>query len=180
MPILNVMFSKAFGQEEANKHMIVDHGWNPLNRKLLEHPSINDGEKPSLAYSPPPHAPLPPLNFEHAEGIGASVLDSIKREWAKNEGARQAALKHQEEGYNIKQNIKDYKKVSSGLLAKNEAFVLDNPSFVEELYEGNKCTKQETIDKAKNRQKLRNTNKHVHEFVHMLQKFTLAECAAYL
>ena len=55
----------------------------------------------------------------------------------------------QEERYNIKQNIKDSKIMSSGLLAKNGVFALDNPSFVKGFYRCVKLIKQGTVDKAK-------------------------------
>ena len=113
--------------------------------------------------------------FETAEGIGASVFDWIMREQAKNEGSKQAALKQQEEGYTItiKQNIKESKEMSSGLLAKYGVFALDNPSFVQGFYECLQCTKQETIiNKIKTA-----CNKHEHD---MFQKFNLSKYAAYL
>ena len=91
------------------------------------------------------HIPLklhcPPLNFESAEGIKASVLDQLMREWAKNEGAKQVVCKWQEEGYSIKQNIKESKKMWTGLLVKN-----------------GQHTKQETMDKAKKWQRIMNAN----------------------
>ena len=73
MPLLNDIFPKAFGREEINKKAISDQEWNPLNQKLVEHPSISVDCNTDDAYSP--QAQLPPLNFVTAKGIGASVLD---------------------------------------------------------------------------------------------------------
>ena len=53
---------------------------------------------------------------------------------------------------------KRFKKVSSGLLAKNGVFALDNPSFVEGYYEWLEQTKQEAPNKAIKQQKLINAN----------------------
>ena len=156
MPLLNDIFRKEFGQEEVNKKAISNRGWNLLNQKLVEHLSISDNCNTDDAYSH--QAPFPPLNFEITEENGASVLDRIMREQARNEGAKQVALKQQEEGYSTKQNIKESKKMSSGLLAKNGVFALDNPSFVQGFYECLQCTKQETIDKDKKQQKIIHQN----------------------
>ena len=41
-----------------------------------------------------------------------------------------------------------FKKMSSGLLAKNGVFTLDNPSFDEGYYERLEQTKQEALNKA--------------------------------
>ena len=85
MPLLNDIIPKAFGQEEINKHAIADQGWNPLDQKLVEHPSISvDCNKDDI------HAPLKILK---RQGIGASVLDQIMREQAKNEVAKEVACK---------------------------------------------------------------------------------------
>ena len=78
MPLLNDGFPKAFGQEEINKHAIIDQGWNHLHQKLMEHPSIRVDWNTDDTYSP--QALLPSLNFENAEGIETSVLDQIIRE----------------------------------------------------------------------------------------------------
>ena len=81
MPLLNDIFLKGFGQEEINKKVISDQGWNTLNQKLVEHPSISVNCNTDNAHFP--QAPLHPLNFENAEEIGMSVLDQIMRKQAK-------------------------------------------------------------------------------------------------
>ena len=69
VPLLNGFFQKAFGCEEINKAAIVDQEWNPLNRKLLEHPSTVSNTKDVSSSSDV----LPDLNFVDPDGVGASV-----------------------------------------------------------------------------------------------------------
>ena len=81
---MNGIFQKAFGCEEINKAAIADRGWNPLNRKLLEHPSIASKMEDVSS----PNDVLPNLNFVDPNGIGVSVLEHIVRELSKKEGAK--------------------------------------------------------------------------------------------
>ena len=67
IPFLNDVFPKAFGWKKVNQQAIADQGWNPLNIKLLEHPSIMNDTKDDF----------PSLNLKIADRIGASVLDRI-------------------------------------------------------------------------------------------------------
>ncbi len=73
IPLLTKVFAKAFGQVDINQMAIADHGWGPLNRKLLEHSSLCH---PNDTFSHLAQI-LSGLNIENADGIAASVLDWI-------------------------------------------------------------------------------------------------------
>ena len=109
----------------------------------MEHPSIASNTEDVSS----PNDVLSDFNFVDPDGIGASVLDQIMRERSKH-GVKKAACQRQEEGCNIKKNVRDSKIMSSGLPGKNGVFGLDNPSFVEGYYKRLEQTKQETLNKA--------------------------------
>ncbi len=87
IPLLNRVFEKSFGQKEVNMHAISDREWGPLNRKLVEHPSLNPDKTADQAYSPVP-VDISALNIKNSEGMAASVLDRIERERVKNKGKK--------------------------------------------------------------------------------------------
>ncbi len=116
----------AFGRVEVNKQTISHGGWEPLNRMLLEHQHLLLQKSCDIAY---PYKPSG-LNVENAEGIAASVIDRIVRERVKNKAAKIAAEKQLANGHNIRRNIKDAKRVSAGILAKNGVFALANAEFI--------------------------------------------------
>ena len=50
MQLLNRIFEKSYGRVESNLRALSGRGWNPPNRKLLEHPDLvvkeqNNGEE---------------------------------------------------------------------------------------------------------------------------------------
>ena len=54
MPILNRIFAKSYDRVEWNLRVLSERGWNPPNRKLLEHPEVaaeeeNNGEEQQSA-----------------------------------------------------------------------------------------------------------------------------------
>ncbi len=77
IPFLNEDFMMAFGQEEVNQQAISDHGWGPLNRKLLEHPHLLSQKCCEFASN---HREFSGVNVENAEGMAALVIDRIVRE----------------------------------------------------------------------------------------------------
>ncbi len=80
----------AFGRIEINHQAITDHGWEPLNRKLLEYPHpLSWKNCKSISYHLEPSS----LNVENAEGMAASVIDWIVREMLKNQAAKAVAEK---------------------------------------------------------------------------------------
>ena len=75
MPLLNLVFSKSFGNVRSNKKAIANCGWNPPNCTLLEHPSlITEDKGRSSSASTTELAVMPALNVQ--EGMSsATVLD---------------------------------------------------------------------------------------------------------
>ncbi len=170
---------------DINQQAIADRGWGPLNRKLLEHSSLchhND----TFSHS---SQTLSGLNIENADGMAASVLDRIVRERVKNKSAKEAAEKRLADGNNIRKNIKDAKRVSAGVLAKNGVFALDSAEFIEGLKQRHDKEQALKTEKEKKKQKIVSTNakkvkaarqKNGHESIHKFKKFSMEECAAYL
>ncbi len=52
IPLLNTVFSTAFGQVGVNQRVIANHGGRPLNHKLFEHPSHCIDQSAAHAYLP--------------------------------------------------------------------------------------------------------------------------------
>ena len=73
---------------------VSDRGWFPLNRKLLEHPSlVNDMPK---------NAPAPSVNAVNVDdGMGDEYLDQILDDRARKQGAVKVAEEQWEKGCTV-------------------------------------------------------------------------------
>jgi len=139
MPILNKIFHKSFGNLQGNMKAVSDRGWFPPNRKLLEHPSlINDAASehavPSSAdtsSSSTSCAMTLTLNIGGEEGMTATVLDRMLTERARSEGAKKAGEKRKQEGQDAAANIRDAKRLTTGVLTANGIHSLRDPEFLE-------------------------------------------------
>ncbi len=157
IPLLNKVFHKAFGRVEVNQRAISDRGWGPLNRKLLEHPHLvsdNSFENNSSQSS----NVLLGLNIANAEGMAGLVLDRFVKERVKNEAAKQAAERRLADGKNMQKNIKDAKRLSAGVLAKNVVFALDNVDFIARLKVCQDREKAVKLEKARRKKNIIRTN----------------------
>ncbi len=92
---------------------------------------------------------FPDLNFNGTDGIASSVLNRIITARLKNKGVQQAYKKRQQEGIDIRKNIKESKKLSSGVLTKNGVFALDNAEFVAGFRDQIEMQRQEAEGRAK-------------------------------
>jgi hypothetical protein len=185
MPIMNKIFSKAYGNEKNNRKATADRGWYPPNRKLLEHPSFVAQPEHNQNYSSMPT--LPALNVE--EGIAGSVLDRLLRERSRSEGAKKAAEKRKQTGDAIVENIKKSQRLTSGVLAQNSIHSLDDPRFLEpfrqrRLENAQKEEQKKSNLKAKASKLVHGVkamrDKWGHESAHKFVDCDSKECGAYL
>ncbi len=196
IPLLNIAFPIAFGRVDRNLSAVAERGWNPLNRILLEHPSLQNANQHMRSISTSESTipsnttnSFPDLNFNGTDGIASSVLNRIITARLKNKGVQQAYKKWKQEGIDIRKNIKESKKLSSGVLTKNGVFALDNAEFVAGFRDQIEMQRQEAEGRAKKKRKILLCNiakvqsareKHGHESEHKFQNFKFEDCGAYL
>ena len=199
IPLLNLIFQKSYGNIEANKKAVADRGWSPLNRKLLEHPSLDDDVEEAgttsvaessgttdSAESGPAIAPVL-LNVE--AGTSAVVLDRLLNARARTNGAKKAAAERKRKGDSVLKNIKEAKRMTSGVMASNGIFSLDDPNLVEVIREKQddkaaKVAKSAAVRRSKVRSQIAGVRmvrqKHGHELANGFTSWNLAECGTYL
>ena len=51
IPLINRVFHKFYGNVNSNLKALADRGWNPLNRKLLEHKELIDDSAPVIQHA---------------------------------------------------------------------------------------------------------------------------------
>ena len=80
-PLVNLIFHSAWGNVTNNNKAVSDRGWNPLNRKLVEHsslaPATTDASLATSANSNDATSSLTALNMEGGEGIMVTAIDCI-------------------------------------------------------------------------------------------------------
>ena len=83
IPLINRTFNKSYGSVTSNLKAIADCGWNPPNRKLMEHkeliddsvaPIVDETETPSNAVTTYMHAESS-ITLSIQEGMAGTVLD---------------------------------------------------------------------------------------------------------
>ncbi len=133
IPLINRVFHKSYGSIHSNLKALADRGWNPLNRKLLEHNELVDD---SIAISQNTltnaHENSSPgsLSLNIHEGMAATVLDRMIADRARSSQAKKAADERKRKGDVIMQNLKEAKKLTSGVMASNGIHSLRDPRFV--------------------------------------------------
>ncbi len=175
MPIMNRIFSKAYGNETNNRKATAEHGWFPPNRKLVEHPSLVRKKKETV------------LNVD--KGFAGSVLDHLLRERSQSDGAKKAAEKRKLTSNAISENIKKSQRLTSGVLAKNAVHSLDDPRFLEpfrqrkhehEVKEEEKKTKRKAQASSLFIGVRELREKHGAGKSHLFATFNAKECGYYL
>jgi hypothetical protein len=174
-----------------------DRGWNPPNRKLLEHRELIDDSSPVItealtnltadiaAQSTSDRS----FNLNIHEGMAATILDRMIAERARSSQAKIAADERKRRGELIIQNLKEAKKLTSGVMASNGIHSLRDPRFLEaynekrreatEKLEKNAHAKKVNIaKKIEGVKKLR--EKYGHESTHFFANFSKDECSTYL
>ena len=110
--IVNKFFHKIYGNVKANKKAVADRGWYPANRALVLHPSLNRDRGKKGTNSD--------LNME--EGIAATSLDRLLAHQQRSEAGKKAADKRKARYEGFAEDMRDTKRLTAGLLVKNEIF----------------------------------------------------------
>ena len=147
MPLLNRIFEKAYGGVESNLCALSDRGWNPPNRKILDHPDLVGQEQ---------------YNGKEQESVEQVYYRSINRETEFEGTCIEKIISHQmrnggieacqnrlEEGADIVKNLKEAKKVTADVIVSNGIHSLNDPALVAHIrnkkrVEGEAGTKKET------------------------------------
>jgi hypothetical protein len=197
IPLINRVFHKSYGSINSNLRAMSDRGWNPPNRKLLEHRELIDDSSPVItealtnltadiaAQSTSDRS----FNLNIHEGMAATILDRMIAERARSSQAKIAADERKRRGELIIQNLKEAKKLTSGVMASNGIHSLRDPRFLEaynekrreatEKLEKNAHAKKVNIaKKIEGVKKLR--EKYGHESTHFFANFSKDECSTYL
>ena len=128
MLLLNRISEKSYGCVESNLRALSDRGWNPPNRKILDHPYLvgqekNNGEEQQSAKQ----VDYRRLNTEN--GFSGICIDKIISHQMRNGGikARQKIL---EENTDIGKNLMEARKLTSVVPLLNVIHSLNDPSLV--------------------------------------------------
>ena len=128
MPLLNRIFEKSYGCVESNLHALSDSGWNPHDRKLLDHPYLVGQEKyNSEKQESVKQVDDRSINME--TGFADTCIDKIIIHQMRN-GGIESSQKILEEGADIGKNLKGARKVNADILVSNGIHSLNNPDLV--------------------------------------------------
>ncbi len=123
IPLINRIFHKSYGSINSNLKALSDRGWNPPNRKLLEHKDlIDDSVAPEkeITGATSMNSSAGSTNLNIHQGLAATVLDRMIAERARSSAAKKAADERKRKGDLILQNLKEAKKLTSGVMASND------------------------------------------------------------
>jgi predicted ribosome quality control (RQC) complex YloA/Tae2 family protein len=121
--------------------------------------------------------------------MAATVLDRTIAEQARLSQAKKAADERKRKGEIILQNLKEAKKLTSGVMASNGIHSLCDPRFLEAYHDkrreaNEKLEKNVNAKKANVRKKIegvqRLREKYGHESTHLFVQFSKDECSTYL
>ena len=203
MPLMNRIFHKSYGDVRSNLKAVSDRGWYPLNRKLLEHPSLIDDSiavdnatpsesQPTSNDTPSEQSQLSgasTVTLNIHDGMGATVLDRIIAARARSAGAKKAADERKRKGEEIVDNLRAAKRLTAGVIASNGIHSLNDPRFLQAFNEKRSEVIAKTaksaadrrkrlLDKVSGVKKLR--EKYGDERAHLFAQFSSAECGVYL
>ena len=199
IPLLNIIFHKSYGNIEANKKAVAERGWSPLNRKLLEHPSLDDdvgevattsvAESSTTTDSTESGPAIAPVLLNVKAGISAVVLDRLLSARARTNGAKKAAEERKRKGDSVLKNMKEAKRMTAGVMASNSVFSLNDPNLVEVIRKKQddkvaKIAKSEAAKRRKVRSQIAGVRmvrqKHGHELTNGFASWNMSECGTYL
>ena len=107
MPILTPILEKAYGRVESNLRALSDRGWNPPNRKLLDHPDLVGQEQ----YNGEEQESVKQVDYRTINtetGFAGTCIDKIISHQMRN-GGIENRQKRLEEGTDIGNNLKEAK-----------------------------------------------------------------------
>ena len=181
IPLLNKMFHRAYNNKAANKKAVCDRGWFPPNCVLINHPALMDD------ITPKPTPTVDDLNT--SEGMGATVLNRVICNRARQDGARKAAEERKRKGETVIENLRESKRLSSGVLAANGVYSLNDERFLQAYNEKQAETAAAAAKSAESRRtRLRKKisgvkalrDKYGHESTHLFATLSKTECGTYL
>jgi hypothetical protein len=193
IPLINRVFHKSYGSINSDLKALADRGWNPPNRKLLEHKElIDDSISPIIENTltdASSHSSAQSITLNIHQGLAATVLDRMIAARARSSQAKRAADERKRKGDVILQNLKEAKKLTSGMMASNGIHSLSDPRFLqaynekrreasEKLEKNANARKANTMKKIDGVKKLR--EKYGHESTHRFAQFSKEECSTYL
>jgi hypothetical protein len=193
IPLINRVFHKSYGSIHSNLKALADRGWNPLNRKLLEHNELIDDSieiiQNTLTTVTHENSSAGSASLNIHEGMAAQVLDQMIADRARSSQAKKAADERKRKGELILQNLKEAKKLTSGVMASNGIHSLSDPRFLEAYHQRRKevndkleknsnARKAQLVKKINGVKKLR--EKYGHESTHLFANFSKEECSTYL
>jgi hypothetical protein len=193
IPLINRVFHKSYGNIHSNLKALADRGWNPLNRKLLEHNELIDDSieivQNTLTNATYENSSAGSANLNIHQGMAATVLDRMIAERARSSQAKKSADERKRKGDVILQNLKEAKKLTSGVMASNGIHSLRDPRFLEaynhrrkeahdKLEKNASARKAHLAKKIDGVKKLR--DKYGHESKHFFANFSKEECSTYL
>jgi hypothetical protein len=194
IPLINRIFHKSYGSVNSNLKAMADRGWNPLNRRLLEHKElIDDSIEPivpnTLTNATNDNSSEGTISQNIHEGFAGSVLDRMIAQRARSSQAKIAADERKRKGDTILQNLKEAKKLTSGVMASNGIHSLKDPTFLEAYNHrrkeaDEKLEKNASARKAQVAKKIKGVkmmrDKYGHESTHLFANFSKEECSTYL
>ena len=200
IPLINRVFQKAYGSINSNLKALADRGWNPPNRKLLEHKELIDDSAPVIQHAlttsthnsdvhSTSNSSGQSINLNIHEGMAATVLDRMIAARARTSQSKTAADERKRKGDTILQNLKEAKRLTSGVMASNGIHSLRDPRILEAYHEkrreaNEKFEKNVKAKKANVRKKIEGVKKlrekYGHESTHIFAQFSKEECSTYL
>ena len=121
--------------------------------------------------------------------MAATVLNCVLAERARSDGAKRAHEKRKKEGHDVASNIRDTKRLTTGVLTANGIHSLHDPQFLKSFdaqelaghKKQEKAASTKLAKKNKNISVVRMTrSKHGHEQTHQFFNCSAEECATYL
>ena len=128
MQLLNHILEKAYGRVESNLCALSDRGWNPPNRKLLDHSDlVGQEQKNCEEQQSVEKVDYRTLNREN--GFAGTCIDKIISHQMRN-GGIEAHQKRLEESADIGNNLMEAGKGTTGVLVSNGIHSLNDPALV--------------------------------------------------
>jgi hypothetical protein len=113
IPLINRIFHNSYGSINSNLNALADPGWNPPNRKLLEHKELIDDSVAPITENLLTEATSNNLEQHNIlnihQGMAATVLDWMIAEHARSSPAKSTADERKRNDYLILQNLKQVK-----------------------------------------------------------------------
>mmetsp|Transcript_25507 Transcript_25507/g.46122 ORF Transcript_25507/g.46122 Transcript_25507/m.46122 type:complete len:210 (-) Transcript_25507:377-1006(-) len=132
IPLLNRIFHKSYGDERSNRKAVADRGWYPANQKLLEHKELVDDSAACAAPESKDSSEssgISTVSLNVCGGMAGDCLDRMITGMARSSVAKRVANERKRKGGTVVENLKEAKRLPSGVLAKHGIHSLNDPRF---------------------------------------------------